>query len=180
MRNIDRIKRVSGVIHFVLTVSIVFVVLIDVFYWVFLNDLPNSFIEVNTSSGALLNYTISPLIRLVGFGFSLLPVGAVLYALINARTLFSFYKKGEVFSEHHVILFRRLAKSLIIIVITSIIYESAKSVIFSLGNPPGSRVLSVSFSSDDAMTLIMSSIIWVIAWVNDEGRTLSEDSELTI
>jgi len=180
MKNIDRIKRVSGAIHFVLTVSIAVVVLTDVFYWVFLNNLPNTLIEVNTDSGALLNHAVSPLMRLVGFVFSLLPVGALLYALINTRALFSLYRKGELFSKHHVVLFRRLAKSLIIIVVTSIIYESAKSVIFSLGNPPGSRVISVGFSSEYALALIMSSVIWVIAWVNDEGRVLSEDSEFTI
>ena len=65
-------------------------------------------------------------------------------------------------------------------VVASMIYESAKSVIFSLGNPPGSRVISVTFSSPEITTLVVAGLVFFIAWVMDEGRALNEENQLTI
>ncbi len=65
-------------------------------------------------------------------------------------------------------------------VILSVVYESVKSVIFSLGNPPGSRVITVSFTSDDAFNILVATVILVIAWVVEEGQAIAEENKLTI
>jgi hypothetical protein len=65
-------------------------------------------------------------------------------------------------------------------VVLSIVYESAKSVLFSAGNPPGSRVLKVGLSSAEITTLMVGGIVLIIAWVMDEGRILTEEKELTV
>ena len=85
-----------------------------------------------------------------------------------------------IFSFEHVSLFKKTAKALVLWVIFSIIYESAKSVIFSIGNPPGSRVLKVGLSSAEITTLVVGRIVFIIAWVMDEGRILNEEKELTV
>ena len=65
-------------------------------------------------------------------------------------------------------------------VLFSIFYGAVKSIIFSTTNPPGSRVVSISFTSEELTMLIVSGIVFLIAWVMDEGRCLKEENELTI
>lgn len=180
MGNIEKIMKVSGRLHLLLGFAILFVVGFDIFFWTFLNDLPQWLITVNSKPAPLVPSELSPLMRFIGFGVSLLPVSAVVFGLYKLRELFSFYCRGDLFSAKHSEVFKSLAKTFIILVFFSIIYESAKSVLFSLGNPPGSRVLEIGVSSHDISLLFMGCVIWVISWVVDEGRLLSEENELTI
>jgi hypothetical protein len=102
------------------------------------------------------------------------------YVLINLRKLFSLYMSGSLFSFEHVTTFRKLSKFLIAWVLFSIIYESIKSVIFSFANPPGERVLGISFGSEELTLVVVALFVYIIAWVMDEGRVLVEESEMTI
>ena len=180
MSNLFRIKKVSHGFHLLFSVLLVAIPLIDICYWVFINQLPETFITVNVQSTPLTPHQLSITIRLIGFAASLLPLSALTYGLINLRKLFSYYKAGVIFSFSHVLLFKKVAKALLLWVVLSIAYDSAKSVLFSLGNPPGSRVISVGFGSAELTTLIVGGIVLFIAWVMDEGRLLAEENELTV
>ena len=180
MSNLFRIKKVSHGFHLLFSVLLMAIPLIDICYWVFINQLPETFITVNVQSTPLTPHQLSITIRLIGFAASLLPLSALTYGLINLRKLFSYYKAGVIFSFSHVLLFKKVAKALLLWVVLSIAYDSAKSVLFSLGNPPGSRVISVGFGSAELTTLIVGGIVLFIAWVMDEGRILAEENELTV
>jgi len=180
MNNIDKIKRVSKMFCYLLTALIVLTAFFDIYYWVFLNSLPKWLITVNSKPVPLVENHLSASLRLIGFGFSLLPVSMLLYGLFNIRKLFKLYADGFIFSDVHTSIFRKLAKAFIFLVLFSVVEESAKSVLFSLGNPPGSRVLEIGFSSNDFFMLLMGGIVWVISWVVDEGRVLSEENKLTV
>jgi hypothetical protein len=156
------------------------VVVFDIVYWVFLNSLPEWLITVNSKPMPLVANHLTPYMLLIGFAVSLLPVSMLFYSLYNIRKLFSFYSAGVIFSNAHTWIFRRLAKTFMFLVLFSMIYESAKSVLFSFGNPAGSRVLEIGFSSNDFFMLLMGGIIWVISWVVDEGRVISEENNLTV
>jgi DUF2975 family protein len=88
--------------------------------------------------------------------------------------------KGRIFSFEHVRVFKKIAKALVLWVVLSMIYETAKSVIFSMGNPPGSGVLTLGFTSAEMTTLLVAGMTFVIAWVMDEGRILDEENKLTV
>jgi hypothetical protein len=49
-----------------------------------------------------------------------------------------------------------------------------------MGNPPGQRIVSIGFGSSEFMTLVVAGIIFVIAWVMDEGRIITEEQQLTV
>ena len=119
-------------------------------------------------------------LQLIGFIVSFLPLSALLYLIINIRRLFSFYKEGVIFSFEHVDIFKKTSKALIGWVLLSILYESAKSILFSIGNPPGQGIVNVEFSSQEITTLVIAGIVFVIAWVMDEGRILTEEQHLTV
>jgi hypothetical protein len=149
-------------------------------YWLFINNLPESFINVNTHPTPLIPNELPIKLQIIGFFASLLPLSALIYLITNIRKLFSFYKDGMIFSFEHVRLFKKTAKALVLWVIFSIIYEAAKSAIFSAGNPPGSRIIKVGLSSAEITTFVVGVIVFIIAWVMDEGRILTEEKELTV
>jgi len=180
MDNLSKIKKISKNFYLLLSFLLVAIPLYYILYWVLINYLPDTLITVNSPSAPFAPHKLPIKFQILGFIASLLPLSALTYGLINIRKLFSFYKEGVIFSFEHVRLFKNTAKALVLWVVLSIIYESAKSVLFSLGNPPGSRVLEVGFSSAEITTLMVGGIVFVIAWVMDEGRILNEERELTI
>jgi hypothetical protein len=180
MDNLSKIKKFSKYIHLLLSFLLVVIPLYYILYWAFINYLPETLINVNIHSTPLIPNKLPIKLQLIGFITSLLPLSALTYGLVNIRKLFSFYKEGVIFSFEHVSFFKNTAKALLLWVVLSIVYESAKSVLFSAGNPPGSRVLKVGFSSAEITTLMVGGIVLIIAWVMDEGRILSEEKELTV
>ena len=180
MDNIGKIKKLSSLIRGGTTLLMAALVLSDIVFWVFINSINQQFLTVNSKPVPLASGELSVPLMLVGFLVSLLPLSVLLYGLLNLRRLFSDYSRGEIFAPGHLLLFRKMAKSIAFCVFFSVIYESAKSVLFSLGNPPGQRVLEIGFSSDKVFVLLFCGIIWVIAWIMDEGYRLSEENRLTV
>ena len=180
MGNLSKIKKVSKIFHLLLSLYLIVLPLYYIIYWAFINHLPATFITVNIASTPLIPSPLSGSLQTIGFLVSLLPLSALLYAVMNIRKLFSFYRDGIIFSYEHVKIFKETAKALLFWVVLSIVYEAAKSVLFSISNPPGQRVLSVEFTSAEMTTLAAAGIIFVVAWVMDEGRILTEEQQLTV
>jgi len=180
MDNLSKIKKFSKNIHLLLSFLMVVVPLYYIFYWLFINYLPETLININIKPTPLIPNQLPIKLQIIGFIICLIPLSALIYVITNIRKLFSFYKEGVIFSFEHVRLFKKTAKALLLWVILSITYESAKSIIFSVGNPPGSRLLKVEFSSAEITTLVVGGIVFIIGWVMDEGRILNEEQELTV
>lgn len=180
MDNLSRIKSFSKNFHLLLSFLLIVIPLYYVVYWTFINHLPTTLITVNIPSTPLVPHELPVKLQLLGFIVSLLPLSALTYGLVNMRRLFSFYKEGVIFSFEHVRIFKNTAIALVMWVVLSMIYESAKSVLFSVGNPPGRRVVEVGFSSAEITALLVGGVVFVIAWVTDEGRILAEENELTV
>ena len=180
MDNLSKIKKFSKNLHLLLSCLVVMIPLYYASYWLFINYLPETLINVNIHPTPLVSNELPIKFQIIGFFTSLLPLSALIYVIANIRKLFSFYKEGVIFSFEHVSLFKKTAKALVLWVVLSIIYESAKSVIFSAGNLPGSRVIKVGFSTAEITTLLVGGIVFIIAWVMDEGRILSEENKLIV
>lgn len=180
MDNLLKIKTVSKIFHLIISGLILILPLYYTLYWAFINHLPSTLITVNTNAASSATHPLSIQLQVIGFVVSLFPLSALIYGLLNIRKLFSFYKKGIIFSYEHVNVFKKTSKALLFWVFFSIVYESAKSVLFTLGNPPGQRVFSVGISSPEITILVVAGIVFVIAWVMDEGRILTEENRLTV
>ena len=180
MDNLSKIKNFSRSFHLLISFLMVMIPLYYVLYWIFINYLPEKLITVNIHPTPLIPNKLPVKLQIIGFFASLLPLSALTYGLVNIKKLFSFYKEGIIFSFEHVSIFKNTANALVLWVVFSMIYESAKSVLFSVGNPPGSRVVEVGFSSAEITTLLVGGIVFVIARVMDEGRILTEENRLTV
>lgn len=180
MDNLTKIERLSKKFHLLLSLLLAVIPLYYVLYWALINHLPEKLITVNTSAPPLAPYELPIRLQVLGLLASLLPQSALIYGLVNLRKLFAFYREGILFSFEHVSILRSTSKALVLWVLFSMLYESSKSILFSVGAPPGSRVVEVTFSTAEVTTLIVGGVALVIAWVMDEGRILTEERELTI
>ncbi|MFA9394026.1 MAG: DUF2975 domain-containing protein [Halodesulfovibrio sp.] len=180
MDNLLQIKKLSKKFHLLFSLLLIVIPLFDAAYWALINVLPETLINVNVSSTHLSPNPLPIKLQLAGFAVSLLPLSALIYGLINIRKLFSFYREGVIFSFEHVCIFKKTSTALVLWVFSSIFYESAKSLIFSFENPPGQRIVSVGLGSPEITTLMVAGIVFVIAWVMDEGRVIAEEQQLTV
>lgn len=180
MDNLSKIKKFSKNFQLLISLLLVVIPLYYVTYWAFINYFPTPLITANTNSTPLIPNPLSIKLQLLGFVISLLPLSALIYGLMNIRKLFSFYKEGVIFSFEHVNIFKKTSKALFLWVFFSIFYETGKSIIFSMESPPGQRAISVGFGSPEITTLMIAAIVFVIAWVMDEGRMLTEEQHLTV
>ena len=180
MDNQLKIGKISAILYGVFTLFIIVIPILHTIFWITVNHLPDALITVNSNPASLSPNKLTPGLQIIGFIVGAFPLAVLMYGLANVRKLFFLYKTGEIFSFEHVKIFKKIAKALIFWVILSILYESAKSVIFSMGNPPGSRMLSVGIGGSEITTIVVAGISFAIAWVMDEARILSEENELTV
>jgi Protein of unknown function (DUF2975) len=180
MGNLLKIKRLSRQFYLLTSLLLVVIPCYYVGYWMFINLLPSTLVNVNVAGTSLIPHSLPVKFQLIGYAASLLPLAALFYGLTNLRRLFALYREGVFFSFEQVTIFRKISKALFAWVLFSMLYESAKSILFSIGNPPGERVVSLTFGSSEITNLLIAGVVFVIAWIMDEGRILAEEQQLTV
>lgn len=180
MKNLSKIQRYSRLFYHLMTVLLMTLPLYFIAYWTLINYLPSTGVSVNIAPTPLVENPLSTTLQLIGLFCGLFPLTALLYGVGNIRKLFFLYQKGNIFSFQHVVIFKNIAKAFFLWTLASIFYESAKSVLFSWGNPPGQRVLEVGIHSTEIIQLFIGLTLIVISWVMDEGRILQEEQQLTV
>jgi len=180
MNNIEKIKKVSKLFNILLTGLIISIPIYFISYWLFINSFSQSLIADSVFSFEGVGGSLSVELQVIGFLSSLFPLGAIVYGLINTKRIFALYIAGVIFSDDHVLLFKKIAKAFAFWVLFSVIHESVKSVVFSWNNAVGSRHLDITFGSIEFGVIIMSVLFLVIAWIMDEGRTITEENKLTV
>ncbi|KAA8681584.1 DUF2975 domain-containing protein [Vibrio gigantis] len=118
--------------------------------------------------------------RVIAMFTSLAVWSIVLYALMVLIRLFRNYERGEIFSLENAMSYQKLGYCLFYWVFGSVIYGAAMSVVLSFNNPPGERILAISFVGMDFLTLILGMIILIISWVMKEGYILADEHSHTI
>jgi len=120
------------------------------------------------------------LTRLHAFLADLIPLGAMIYGLQKLRILFSLYENGLIFTEQNVRCFRSLGRALLVWVACDVVRTTLLSVILTIDNPPGKRIIAVMFDSGDFTGIFVGVVVLIISWVMDEGRKIQEDQALIV
>jgi hypothetical protein len=120
------------------------------------------------------------LIRLLAAVTEMIPMAAMIYGLLKLKDLFGLYESGFIFTDRNVACFRSLGRALIAWVICNVVKNSLLSVVLTLPNPPGHRVVTLGLYSADFTAIFVGIVILFIAWVMDEARKLQEDQALII
>ncbi|WP_250656253.1 DUF2975 domain-containing protein [Alkalimarinus coralli] len=137
-------------------------------------------VELSLDIESLTSEPLSNMTRLLAIVASLFISGIFLYALSTLIRLFRNYENGEIFSLENAVCYQKLGYCLFYWVIGGIIYGGVMSVILSFNNPPGERVLSLSFAGMDFITIVIGFLILIISWVMKEGYKIADENSHTI
>ena len=159
----------SGVIYFWLTAQTPF----D-----FLSN--TGVVQLSFKIDSLTQLPLSNITRLLATIASLLISGIVLYALSILIRLFRNYENGEIFSSENAVCYQKIGYCLFYWVVGGIIYGGVISVILSFNNPPGERILRLSFVGMDFLTIVLGFLVLIIAWVMKEGHKIADENSHTI
>ncbi len=175
-QDLIRIQRISREFRYLFTALLVCIPLLDLLYWVLFNHLPAGLIALPVPINRELSFVTLMLAYLV----SLLPVSVAMFGVVTLIKLFRLYEHAIVFSAENVKHLHRLGYSLILWVISGMIFTTLISVVLTSGNPPGQRMIVAQFVLADFSMLIIGAIVVLISWVMDEGRKLAEEQTYTV
>ena len=101
--------------------------------------------------------------------------------LILLRSIFVNYRSGHIFTIANAKLYKYLGSLFFIDAFISTPISGALSVLsVTIHNPPGQRLLSLSFSTTNLETLFCGIMIIIISWVMLEASKLEEDQRLVV
>ncbi|MEH6530993.1 MAG: DUF2975 domain-containing protein [Photobacterium frigidiphilum] len=118
--------------------------------------------------------------RILAIVASLLLCSIIMYALKVLIRLFRNYEQNEIFTLENANYYQKLGYSVFYWVGASVVYGALMSVILSFNNPPGERMLAISFVGMDFLTIVFGFIVLIISWVMKEGYTLADENSHTI
>lgn len=180
-----KIQRTSRLVRATLQAVIVLLPLSVCYYWLSVNT-PydvlslSGIIELDMDVAALTQSPLTLETRLLALLASLGLSAILIYVLVLLVRLFKNYEQQEIFNFENTVLYTKLARSIFYWVVGNFIYTGVLSVILSFNNPPGERVLQLSFTGVDVMTLFLGVVVVVISWVMKEGYDISEEHSQTI
>ena len=113
--------------------------------------------------------------RLAGFAVSMIPLAVLFYALHQAFELFNGYRLGHLFTASAPTRLRRIGVSMLVLAVLRPISGTLLGLVLTLGNPPGQKILALSFSLDDYMIATFGGLILAIGDVMVEAKRLADD-----
>lgn len=174
---VQKIQKTSRRFRLLFGGLLVVIPAVNVLFWLGFNHLPPGFLDgMPVVIARPLPFWVLASVFLV----NLLPVGVAMYGMAALRKLFGLYERGIIFSAETVACFRRLGWSVILWVLASTLFQTAASVLFTLGNPPGQKQLVIQFSSNHLAVIIAGGIVILIARIMDQGRMLQDEQALTV
>ncbi|KPF95789.1 hypothetical protein IP86_18055 [Rhodopseudomonas sp. AAP120] len=104
------------------------------------------------------------------------PVAVMLWGLINVRALFGEFARGQVFTATAGTYLQRFGIAVLAQGALGPITATALALALSLGNPPGQRLLVLTFSSNDYVSVIVGGVLIAVAAVMREATRLADEN----
>jgi hypothetical protein len=105
------------------------------------------------------------------------PLLMMLAGVWQAKRCFSHFARGLVFTSQVARYLRNAAGWMAGAGVAAVVCGAAASTILTFTNAPGTRQLSIAFSSNHIFTLFFAALIWMMADVIAKGRDLVEENE---
>jgi DUF2975 family protein len=180
-----KIQRTSRMARLCFQGFIVLLPLSVSYYWLTVNTTYDylgllGIIELDLDVAELTQVPLSPSTRILALVVSLILCIILMQALNLLIRLFKNYERQDIFSYENAVLYTKLGRLIFYWVFGGFIYNGALSVILSFNNPPGERVLELTFTGVDVMTLFLGVIVLIISWVMKEAYEISEEHRRTI
>lgn len=173
MNNLSRVRRVSKIMKFCCTLAIPLVPIVLGVMWATFDMWAGThpeFVHLRPLADPMPASSL-----LIGFAIAMFPGGLVMFAAWRLRSLFASYAEGSVFTAATARCLRDFALSIILIAAAKPVTGALLSVVLTVPNPPGQRMLSISLGSDDLTTVFIGCVFLVIAWIMEEGRKIADE-----
>ena len=121
--------------------------------------------------------TLTETIRLLGASISIVANVPLLLALWQLRCLLAPYRNLDLFQLDAASRMKKFAAFIIGFALLQPLAGGVLSVVTSMNNAPGHRVLSISLADTDLATIFMGATMIVIAYVLEEAQKLSEENK---
>jgi Na+-driven multidrug efflux pump len=114
--------------------------------------------------------------RLLALACDLVPAGIAAWGLLALAQLFRLFSLGQIFSPANLRALSRVATAMFWYVVTTFVMQAPVSYLLSHHNPPGHRMISLGFGSDDIEVLFLAGATFVIARVMAEARRMADEN----
>jgi len=118
--------------------------------------------------------------RLLGMLVDSVSAMLLMSGLLIFMRLMQRYQAGEIFSTRALGGLEKLSKYAFVWAVYSPLSASILSVVTTLHNPPGSRMLTIGFGMHDIANIFIFGCLCVIASVMREGNALQSEQDLTV
>lgn len=115
-------------------------------------------------------------VRVLGFVISMIPLGALVFGLLNARRCFKAFAVGEIFSREPTRHLKAFAVAVAVSALLKPFAGAALSVLLSASGSTGAKTLALNIGSDTLIALIFSGTVAIIAWVMTEASDVSDEN----
>jgi hypothetical protein len=119
---------------------------------------------------------LTPATRLVTLALAAIPLCLALLGFLSVQRLFNGFAVGEILTPESGRRLRRIGFIVTALGPVTIVIRSVASVVVSLPNPPGERVLAVGFGSNDVTAIIAGMLLIVLGWTLEEAARVADEN----
>lgn len=177
--NLTKIKKLSRRLNSVCVFVLFALPIVNVLAWMFAEHVPEHAIPNALGADAIMG-PVTFNIRLIGAVVCMIPVSVAMAAAWELSKLLKLYAQGVVFGAGNVNCYRNIGKILIAGFFIPLVYDPLMSLVLTIHNPPGKRMISIGFGSDDFEGLFAGVLLILIAWVMDRAREIEDENLLTV
>lgn len=116
-------------------------------------------------------------VRTMGFLIAMVPLGALIFGLLNARRCFRDFAAGRLYGLSTVRRLRAFALGVAASALLKPVAGAALSLLLSWHRGPGEKSLVLTVGSDTLIALLFAGTVAIMAWVMGEAMALSEENQ---
>jgi hypothetical protein len=181
-----KIQRLSRVLKFIFLVAACSLPILNAGFWItngysFLKPWMNWDL-IPKIDGAVIKplEEMDNVIKLFAFLVSLIPTSINVFIFVLLAKLFRSFESLEIFSGQNVKYLRKIGGCIFLNQLLYPVYFGLLSLTLTISNPPGFRMISMAFGTQQVTLLIVGAMIMLISWIVEEGRILREEQAATI
>lgn len=120
--------------------------------------------------------SVTPMVQLAGIALSAPPLALLVYLLLQARAVFRGFAGGLRFTDLVALRVARIGWILIAKGLLMPFWRAGASVLLTIANPAGQRMVALGFSMDDILWAIVGTLLVAIGWTLAEAARIAEEN----
>lgn len=114
--------------------------------------------------------------RVAGALVAAVPLALLLAGVWQAQRCFDRFAQGKVFTWAAFVLLRRFAGFVAAAALAAMVAGALLSVLLTVYNPAGQKLLALSVSSSHVFTVFFAGVVWLMADVIRQGRSIADEN----